>query len=109
MQEVAAQMHTSNDGDKGQRQFRVEAGIMLSQLYIFKCCLIDHNLTDASGKKLDLQKEAGLAALDTTVGAEIQDLCEKLNAGEDMAPFLVQSGSTSTTDSQAKSTAQSSL
>lgn len=45
----------------------------------FKTCILDHNLEDENGVKLDLTSPAGLQRLDPLVGQEIEELLDELN------------------------------
>lgn len=54
----------------------------------FKNCIVDHNLEDAEGKKLDLTNTMTLNILDPRVGQEIADLISALNeADTDLTDF----------------------
>lgn len=45
----------------------------------FSKCIVDHNLTDAEGRKLDLRKQSDATQLDPRVGQEISDLIGEMN------------------------------
>lgn len=65
----------------------------------FRNCIVDHNLEDAEGKKLDLTNTMTLSVLDPRVGQEIADLIAALNEAEtDLTDF---------TDAQNSSSADS--
>lgn len=56
----------------------------------FKECIVDHNLEDDAGNKLDLGKPADLLRLDTMVGEEIGQIIDKLhdfNSGKSNSGF----------------------
>lgn len=48
----------------------------------FKSCLVDHNLEDANGNKLDFRSPATLAQLNPRVGNEISALIAELHEFE---------------------------
>lgn len=50
-----------------------------STLYDFKSCIVDHNLEDESGTKLNLGAEHDINRLDPRIGEEISVLIDKLN------------------------------
>jgi hypothetical protein len=45
----------------------------------FSRCIIDHNLEDDKGRKLDLRNKTDIAQLDPRVGQEISDLIGEMN------------------------------
>lgn len=51
----------------------------------FARCVMDHNLEDEKGVKLDLKKQEHVKLLDPRVGQEIQELIGKLNDFENAA------------------------
>ena|SRR6266545_4107564 len=72
----------------GNREIKFETSPKDTALFDFRKCIVDHNLEDADGKKLDLTSAQGLDQLDPAVGIELSDLIDKLNSAEDMTPFL---------------------
>lgn len=52
-------------------------------LYEFKHCIVDHNLTDAEGRKLDFNKPEDVKSLTGRVGEEINTYIGELNNFED--------------------------
>jgi hypothetical protein len=54
-------------------------GNLETALFEFKECLVDHNLTDANGNKLDFTKASTFKILDPRVGEEVQDKIQKMN------------------------------
>lgn len=50
-----------------------------STVYDFKMCIVDHNLEDENGNKLNLQLERDIDRLDPRIGEEISDLIDELN------------------------------
>lgn len=68
-----------------------------SRIYDFKHCIIDHNLEDDQGNKLDFGNAMTLQVLDPRVGAEIEREIDKLNRDDfDDEVFTTQSGASST-------------
>lgn len=66
----------------------------------FKTCIVDHNLEDDNGKKLNLGSPSGFNQLDPRIGQEIGDLIVKMNEfdAEDDAETFPEQGDSS--DSQ---------
>lgn len=54
-----------------------------SDLFDFANCIVDHNLTDSLGRKLDFRNEKDVKALSGQVAEEIQTAMDKLNNFED--------------------------
>lgn len=52
--------------------------------YMFKNCIVDHNITDKNGAKLDFRSEMTLHILNPAVGMEIERLIDEINGGEDV-------------------------
>jgi hypothetical protein len=68
-----------------------------SRIYDFKHCIIDHNLEDEHGNKLDFGNAMTLQVLDPKIGAEIETEIDKLNREDfDEEVFTTQSGAPST-------------
>jgi len=49
----------------------------------FQHCVVDHNLEDEDGRKLDLTKASDFNKLDPKVGQEIEELIRDLNDFEE--------------------------
>lgn len=54
-----------------------------TDLFDFANCIVDHNLTDIAGNKLDFRREDHVRLLDGRVAEEISTLMDKLNNFED--------------------------
>jgi hypothetical protein len=70
--------------------------------YDFGYCIVDHNLTDQNGRKLDFTKAITFNFLDPKVGSEIERLINSLNedeSEESLEDFLKRSNTSSMTDS----------
>lgn len=52
-------------------------------LFEFKECIVDHNLEDPDGNKLDLSKSSSLRRLHPKIGEEIGNLIDEMNQLED--------------------------
>jgi hypothetical protein len=52
-------------------------------LYDFAHCIVDHNLEDENGNKLNFSKREDIVRLDPRVGDEVGMLIDKLNQFED--------------------------
>lgn len=64
-----------------------------SRIYDFKHCIIDHNLEDEHGNKLDFSNAMTLQVLDPKIGAEIEREIDKLNREDfDEEVFTTPSG-----------------
>ena len=64
--------------------------------YDFKHCIVDHNLEDEDGNKLDFSNGMTLQVLDPKIGAEIEKYIDELNQEEfDEEGFTPQSDSNS--------------
>jgi hypothetical protein len=68
-----------------------------SRKYDFAHCIIDHNLEDDSGNKLDFSNAMSLDILDPKIAAEIENEIDKLNLTDfDSENFTTPSESSST-------------
>jgi len=80
-------MRTSNKrGRRGSREMdemNIDTMQLETRFYEFSNCIVDHNLTDKAGTKLDFNKKETLSVLDPRVGSEIEDLIDKLNQEDD--------------------------
>ncbi len=54
-----------------------------SRYYEFKECIVDHNLTDPNGRKLDFNNKMDFKMLNPKVGTEIEQYIDELNQEED--------------------------
>lgn len=55
-----------------------------SRLYEFQHCIVDHNLSDDKGTKLNFSNPSTLGILDPKVGQEIEQLIDNLNQLEEV-------------------------
>lgn len=70
---------------RGQKdvESELEAFNEKTDLYDFANCVVDHNLTNDKGAKLDFRKAEDVRSLDGQVAEEISTLMDKLNNFED--------------------------
>jgi hypothetical protein len=69
-----------------------------SRKYDFAHCIIDHNLEDDKGNKLDFSNSLSLEILDPRIAAEIENEIDKLNLVDfDEETFTMPAGSSLTT------------
>lgn len=92
--------------DRGSRdQTKMDIDMMQAQsrMFEFSNCIIDHNLSDDAGNKLNFSIPSTLNLLDPKVGQEIEQLIDDLNQLEeiDESGFTtVRSSSTTETDNE---------
>lgn len=72
---LSVDMRGRGKGTKGEMEMLQKA----STIYDFRACIVDHNLTDPSGRKLNLSNERDIDSLDPRVGEEIGTLIDELN------------------------------
>jgi len=77
-QEMAMQM-TFEGNRKAGMKGKMDMMNYNTTVFEFSRCIVDHNLEDASGNKLDFNNPATLAALDPRVGNEISDQIRNLH------------------------------
>lgn len=82
---------------KGQKNTRGEMDLLqkASTVYDFKLCIVDHNLEDENGNKLNLHIERDIDRLDPKIGEEISELIDQLNNFEDEGDELGNSSTAS--------------
>jgi hypothetical protein len=89
-----AKMETGGSGNRADRRDRAKQGFTAElelmnekvTLFEFKNCILDHNLEDENGQRLDFGNPEHVKKLDGRVGGEIDDLINDINnfeAGED--------------------------
>lgn len=76
-----AMMKLSFDASGGKNDFKGEMAMASVdiQRYEFQCCIVDHNLTDANDRPLDLTNVRDMSILDPRVGQEIETYISKMN------------------------------
>ena len=66
-------------GNRKDAKTTVELMAEETALFDFKKCIVDHNLEDDNGTKLDFRSKMALAILDPKIGTEIDTLIDGLN------------------------------
>lgn len=92
---VTMKMQMANPRNRGrgrnQREESTDAEIITSSewstAYDYANCIIDHNLTDRNGMKLDFSNPLSIKMLNPKIGSEIEDILNKVN-GEDDEEFI---------------------
>lgn len=82
-----AKMETGGGGnrrdrrDKAKQSFTAELELMNEKVTLFEFgnCIVDHNLQDANGEKLDFRNPEHVKILDGRIGEEIDELISDLN------------------------------
>lgn len=64
---------------KGNDKINVELANLEANKFSFKHCIVDHNLEDEFGMKLDFSNGMTLQILDPRVGSEIERLIDEMN------------------------------
>jgi len=85
---VSQQMPEKGSKTKDDRRLDYTMLAEDSQLFVFRECLVDHNLEDENGLKIDLHTRMGIENLDGKVGEEIDKLIDMVNEREDISSFL---------------------
>jgi hypothetical protein len=72
------------EGRPGSRDTKIQIDTIQTEvtLFEFQKCVVDHNLTDATDRKLILSKREDFMSLHPKVGAEIQKCIDDLNQFE---------------------------
>jgi hypothetical protein len=86
-----AKMETGGGGsrrdrrDKAKQSFTAELELMNEKVTLFEFahCIVDHNLQDVNGEKLDFRIPEHVKVLDGRVGEEIDELISDLNNFEE--------------------------
>lgn len=86
-------------GEPETQKLTIESMQTWERQYMFKNCIVNHNLEDKEGNPLDFRNEMALHILRPDIGIEIERLIEELNGGETLdADFP--SAPTSSTEQQ---------
>ncbi len=89
---------------KGNDKINVELANLEANRYSFKHCIVDHNLEDDLGNKLDFSNVMTFQVLDPKVGVEIERYIDELNQEaedeeqEDFTPPVTSSSEDSPTE-----------
>lgn len=65
-----------------------------SRHYEFSRCIVEHNLEDETGAKLDFSNKLAITKLDPKIGSEIERLIDELNQEEEEGEGLDEEGFT---------------
>jgi hypothetical protein len=73
------------DAQKGKKDFSGEMQLVNEQatIFDFQKCVVDHNLEDAEGNKLNLHNIGHVKMLDPRIGEEIDQILSDLNNFEE--------------------------
>lgn len=69
--------------EKVEQAYEVESMDEMTIAFDFGYCIVDHNLTDKNGTKLDFTNKMTLKMLNPKVGSEIEGYISSLNEDED--------------------------
>lgn len=94
-QEMAIKMQVQQQ-KRGASTMDVQMEGLKIARFEYQHCVVDHNLEDDGGNKLDLNSPQGIESLDPQIGNEIGDIIEKIHApvddsGNSNSPSDVQS------------------
>jgi hypothetical protein len=98
LQEISAQMRAQRNAESNGRartDMMVDFKATASTAFGFSHSIQEHNLQKEDGSLYNFNNPADIATLEPEVGQEIEDLINKLNNGEDMAPFVLPANSQS--------------
>lgn len=100
---VSTMTSGSGGGRKNGKRQEAQINFHFSEIrqFEFSRAVMDHNLEDENGKKLDLASVKIIDTLDPKVGQEIEDLIDKMNnfEGEEDEPEKTFPGSGDSSDS----------
>jgi len=85
-QDMAMQMSMEADQRKKTAQMNVTPAQTAVAQFELKTCVMDHNLEDETGRKLDFKNPLDCAQLDGRVGEEIADLIDTMHDWEVQLP-----------------------
>ena len=79
-QEMAVKMQVQQQRKGGNQSMDVSMEALKIALFEYKHCVVDHNLEDEGGQKLNLNSPDGVEQLDPQIGNEIGDIIEEIHA-----------------------------
>ncbi len=98
----------SVEADSGSRDPKMGLGASTGRIaeYRFKVCIVDHNLENEAGSKLDFKNPQTMHLLDPNVGQEIDELISKMHDWQRTYPNSEESlqGASSTISAQQTAT-----
>jgi hypothetical protein len=82
--DMAAKMAVEGLGERNVKDMKVTTELIQAEVtaYEFRHCIVDHNLEDENGRKLNLGTKQDITKLDPRVGAEIAQLIDDFNDWE---------------------------
>lgn len=82
-----------------------ESAMQWTRYFEFKNCIVDHNLEDDNGNKLNFDNRMTLKILDPSVGVEIEKYIEEMNVEDDETDedFIKQLSSSSKSEAKTPS------
>jgi hypothetical protein len=95
----ASRMSMMQEQRRGRRQQgdqKIDFELMQewSRHYEFSRCIVEHNLEDETGAKLDFSNKLAITKLDPKIGSEIERLIDELNQEEEEGEGLDEEGFT---------------
>src|SRR6185503_9901838 len=72
-------------GEPDSAKLTIESLQTWERAYMFKNCIVDHNITDKKGQLLDFRTEMALHLLRPDIGQEIERLIDELHSEDDLA------------------------
>ena len=94
----------SRNQDEEMQTVEIESISSWASGFDFGFCIVDHNITDVNGEKLDFASPMTLKILDPRVGTEIEEILQELNGDEPDVDELEDFTKQHTLVSQAKET-----
>jgi hypothetical protein len=81
MQSQEIQRARKEAKDKGLDEPQIELTVDVDSVtaFMFSRCIIEHNLEDENGKKLNFRDRQDFTRLDTEVGSEIEEFIQEMN------------------------------
>lgn len=76
------QERTRKKGEQVTPKLMIETMQVWEREYMFKNCIVDHNLEDKNGAPIDFRSPQALKILRPDIGLEIEQYIEELNGGE---------------------------
>ena len=76
--ELSSSAH-AEPNEKGETEVAFTVNLTVVQIYEFKTAIIDHNLEDESGNKLNFLNQNDVLRLDSSVAGEIETFIDNLN------------------------------
>jgi len=87
-QEMGTKMSTPVRDGSGPSELTFDLGVTDSFVYLFSKSIVDHNLEDDQGRKLNFTDRRDVVRLDNRCAQEIGDFIDTVNSNEDLTPLL---------------------